>query len=148
VVQSGVSSAIRVLEHELDTILFDRDRHRVVLTDAGRVLLPEARATLAAAQAARDAIREAAAGLRREVRFEVADFVTAASLVRNGLGVAFLPESFAASVADLPAIRVVGAQLNWPVSIATAAGRPLSAAGRAFLGELMAAAPGPAHPPD
>src|SRR5712671_4636716 len=64
VVQSGVSSAIRALEHELDTILFDRDRHRVALTDAGRVLLPEARATLAAAQAARDAIREAHAGLR------------------------------------------------------------------------------------
>lgn len=32
----------------------------------------------------------AAAGLEREVRFEVADFVTAASPVRNGLGVAFL----------------------------------------------------------
>jgi DNA-binding transcriptional LysR family regulator len=268
VVQSGVSSAIRALEHELDTILFDRDRHRVALTDAGRVLLPEARATLAAAQAARDAIREAHAGLRgtltigtmqsigrldlpallgrfyaahprvlvrlrlssagsaglaeevlsgnldlallslpgrppaglnltpvsaeplllacpprhalagrrqatlgelaaepfidftpgwgnrgvadrafaaagrrREVRFEVADFVTAASLVRNGLGVAFLPESFAASLPDLPLIRVAGTQLNWPVSIATAAGRPLSAAGRAFLAELTAAVP-------
>ena len=61
-VQSGVSSAIRALEHELETVLFDRDRHRVALTDAGRVLLPEARATLAAAQAARDAIREARAG--------------------------------------------------------------------------------------
>jgi DNA-binding transcriptional LysR family regulator len=60
--------------------------------------------------------------------------------VRNGLGVAFLPESFAASLPDLPTIRVAGAQLNWPVSIATAAGRPLSAAGRAFLAELMAAA--------
>jgi DNA-binding transcriptional LysR family regulator len=275
VVQSGVSSAIRALERELDTILFDRDRHRVALTDAGRVLLPEARATLAAAQAARDAIREAhaglrgtltigtmqsigrldlpallgrfyaahpgvlvrlrlssagsagladevlsgdldlalvslpgrppaglslapvsaeplllacpphhvlagrrqatlgqlaaepfvdftpgwgnrgvadrafaAAGLRREVRFEVADFVTAASLVRNGLGVAFLPESFAASLPDLPAIRVAGTQLTWPVSIATAAVRPLSAAGRAFLAELMAAVPEPAHQPD
>ena len=40
----------------------------------------------------------ATAGLGREVRFEVADFGTAASLVRNGLGVAFLPESFAASL--------------------------------------------------
>ena len=48
----------------------------------------------------------AAAGLGCEVRFEVADFVTAASLVRNGLGVAFLPESFAASLPDLPTIRV------------------------------------------
>ena len=50
----------------------------------------------------------AAAGLEREVRFEVANFVTAASLVRNGLGVAFLPESFAASLPGLPSIRVAG----------------------------------------
>jgi DNA-binding transcriptional LysR family regulator len=90
----------------------------------------------------------AAAGLEREVRFEVADFVTAASLVRNGLGVAFLPESFAAGLPDLPTVRIAGAQLSWPVSVATAARRPLSAAGRAFLAELMAAARGPAHPAD
>lgn len=64
VVQSGVSSAIQGLERELGTALFDRDRHRVTLTDAGRALLPEARATLAAAQAAADAVAEAAAGLR------------------------------------------------------------------------------------
>jgi DNA-binding transcriptional LysR family regulator len=272
-VQSGVSSAIQALEHELDAVLFNRDRHRVALTDAGRALLPEARAALAAAQAARDAVGEARAGLRgtltigtmqstgrldlpallgafyaahpgvlvrlrlssagsaglagevlsgdlnlallslpgrppaglnltpvsgellllvcpphhalarrqqaslvqlageafidfapgwgnravvdrafaaagleREVRFEVADFVTAASLVRNGLGVAFLPESFAAGLPDLPTVRIAGAQLSWPVSVATAARRPLSAAGRAFLAELMAAARGPAHP--
>ena len=274
-VQSGVSSAIQALEHELDAVLFNRDRHRVALTDAGRALLPEARAALAAAQAARDAVGEARAGLRgtltigtmqstgrldlpallgafyaahpgvlvrlrlssagsvglagevlsgdlnlallslpgrppaglnltpvgdellllacpphhalarrqqaslvqlageafidftpgwgnravvdrafaaagleREVRFEVADFVTAASLVRNGLGVAFLPESFAAGLPDLPTVRIAGAQLSWPVSVATAARRPLSAAGRAFLAELMAAARGPAHPAD
>jgi len=64
VVQSGVSSAIQGLERELGAALFDRDRHRVTLTDAGRVLLPEARATLAAAQAAADAVAETTAGLR------------------------------------------------------------------------------------
>ena len=80
----------------------------------------------------------------REVRFEVADFGTAASLVRNGLGVAFLPESFAVSLPELPTIRVAGAHLSWPVSVATTARRPLSRAGRAFLTELLAAAPGPA----
>ena len=64
VVQSGVSSAIQGLERELGAALFDRDRHRVTLTEAGRALLPEARATLAAAQAAADAVAEAAAGLR------------------------------------------------------------------------------------
>jgi DNA-binding transcriptional LysR family regulator len=64
VVQSGVSSAIQGLERELGATLFDRDRHRVTLTEAGRALLPEARATLAAAQAAAEAVAEAAAGLR------------------------------------------------------------------------------------
>jgi DNA-binding transcriptional LysR family regulator len=64
VVQSGVSSAIQGLERELGAALFDRDRHRVALTDAGHALLPEARATLAAAQAAQDAVAEARAGLR------------------------------------------------------------------------------------
>jgi len=64
VVQSGVSSAIQGLERELGASLFDRDRHRVTLTEAGRALLPEARATLTAAQAAADAVAEASAGLR------------------------------------------------------------------------------------
>ena len=64
VVQSAVSSAIQGLERELGAPLFDRDRHRVALTDAGQALLPEARATLAAAQAARDAVAQAQAGLR------------------------------------------------------------------------------------
>ena len=64
VVQSGVSSAIQGLEREVGAALFDRDRHRVTLTEAGRALLPEARATLAAAQAAADAVAETTAGLR------------------------------------------------------------------------------------
>jgi DNA-binding transcriptional LysR family regulator len=66
-VQSGVSSSIQGLERELAAVLFDRDRHRVALTDAGHALLPEARATLAAAQAARDAVGEARGGLRGTV---------------------------------------------------------------------------------
>jgi DNA-binding transcriptional LysR family regulator len=66
-VQSGVSSAVKALERDLGADLFDRDRHRVLLTDAGHVLLPEARATLAAAQAARDAVSEARGGLRGTV---------------------------------------------------------------------------------
>jgi DNA-binding transcriptional LysR family regulator len=67
VVQSGVSSAIQGLERELGAALFERDRHRVALTDAGQALLPEARATLAAAQAAREAVAEARGGLRGTV---------------------------------------------------------------------------------
>jgi DNA-binding transcriptional LysR family regulator len=64
VVQSAVSAGVRKLERELGAGLFDRSTHSVKLTDAGRALLPEARATLAAAQAARDAVDEARGGLR------------------------------------------------------------------------------------
>src|ERR1700733_9156643 len=67
VVQSAVSAGVRKLEKELDAMLFDRSTHSVKLTDAGRVLLPEARATLAAAQAAKDAVDEARRGLRGTV---------------------------------------------------------------------------------
>jgi DNA-binding transcriptional LysR family regulator len=67
VVQSAVSAGVRKLEQELGAMLFHRSTHRVELTDAGRALLPEARATLAAAQAARDAVDEARGGLRGTV---------------------------------------------------------------------------------
>ena len=67
VVQSAVSAGVRKLEKELGTTLFDRSTHTVRLSDAGGALLPEARATLAAAQAARDAVDEARGGLRGTV---------------------------------------------------------------------------------
>jgi DNA-binding transcriptional LysR family regulator len=67
VVQSAVSAGVRNLEKELGTMLFDRSTHTVKLTDSGRALLPEARATLAAAQAARDAVDEVHGGLRGTV---------------------------------------------------------------------------------
>src|SRR5438128_1066295 len=109
-VQSGVSSAIKALERDLGAALFDRDRHRVMLTGTGQVLLPEAPATMArlAAEPFIDyppgwgtrAFADqafAAAGLDREVLFEAAEFTVAINLVRGGLGVAFLPASVAAS---------------------------------------------------
>ena len=68
VVQSAVSAGVRNLEKELGVMLFDRSTHSVKLTDAGRALLPEARTTLAAAQAAKDAVDEARGGLRGTVR--------------------------------------------------------------------------------
>lgn len=67
VVQSAVSAGVRNLEKELGVRLFDRSTHRVKLTDAGRALLPEARVTLTAAQAAKDAVDEARGGLRGTV---------------------------------------------------------------------------------
>src|SRR3954470_9087378 len=71
VVQSAVSSGVRALERELGVTLFDRTTHRVELSDAGRALLPEARRTLAAAEAARDAIHQLRGGLRGTVRLGV-----------------------------------------------------------------------------
>ena len=67
-VQSAVSATVRALERELDVRLFDRTTHPVQLTSAGRLLLPEARRTLAAAAAARDVIDLAHGGLRGTVR--------------------------------------------------------------------------------
>jgi DNA-binding transcriptional LysR family regulator len=265
VVQSGVSSAIQGLERELGTALFDRDRHRVVLTEAGRALLPEARATLAAAQAAAEAVAGASAGLRgtlsigimlatgpvdmpallgrfhqqhpgvlvrlraapggsaelarevasgsldlallsipgqapagltvrplaseplalicdpehplagsadvtleslagehfidfpagwgtraivdraftaagleRQVSFEAGDYATTAGLVRHGLGVAFIPASAAAPLDGVARLTLSPAPLIWQISVATPAGRRLSAAGHAFVRELVA----------
>jgi DNA-binding transcriptional LysR family regulator len=265
VVQSAVSAAITRLERELDVPLFERSRRRVALTDAGVVLLPEARATLAAVQAARDAVaavrgglrgtisigtmvatgpvdlaevlgrfhaehqdvvvraRQAAegtrahirdlrdgsldlaiislagrppagitgwpvgserlillcppghrfadrdsvtldqiaddpfiefpagwgtravadrafagAGLQRSVHFEVTDYRTAVDMVRNGLGVVFMPESAAGRVTGLPRLAVTGAPLTWTVFIAVASGRRLSAAAEALLSDLRA----------
>lgn len=56
IVQSALSTSIRNLERELGADLFDRTGRRVVLTEAGRALLPQARALLAGADAARDAV--------------------------------------------------------------------------------------------
>jgi DNA-binding transcriptional LysR family regulator len=63
-VQSGLSSSIRSLEHELGAELFVRTTRGVRLSDAGRALLPEARRVLAAAASARDAV-DAVQGLVR-----------------------------------------------------------------------------------
>lgn len=84
VVQSAVSAGVRTLERELGTALFDRSTHQVALTDAGRALLPEARATLAAARAAQEAVEQVRGGLRGTVRVGTmqADALVGISLAR------------------------------------------------------------------
>ncbi|KES06856.1 LysR family transcriptional regulator [Streptomyces toyocaensis] len=62
IVQSALSTSIRNLERELGAELFDRTGRRVVLTEAGRALLPRARALLAGERSAREAVA-AVAGL-------------------------------------------------------------------------------------
>src|SRR6266851_3878155 len=55
--QSALSTSIRSLERELGSPLFVRTTRTVALTDAGRVLLDEARRTLAAAASARESVQ-------------------------------------------------------------------------------------------
>lgn len=71
VVQSGVSTAIRALEREVGAPLFDRDSRHVTLTGAGAAMLPSARAALAAARAAHDAVQESHGELHGTVTFGI-----------------------------------------------------------------------------
>jgi DNA-binding transcriptional LysR family regulator len=71
VVQSALSVSIRSLERDLGVRLFDRNTHRVELTDSGRALVPAARRALAAADAARDAVAAVQGGLRGTIRIGI-----------------------------------------------------------------------------
>lgn len=71
IVQSGLSASIRGLERELGTRLFTRSTRQVTLTEAGRVLLTEARRVLAAAEAARDAVAAVRGLLRGRLRIGI-----------------------------------------------------------------------------
>lgn len=67
-VQSTVSAAIRALETELRTPLFERSTRAVALSPAGAALLPEAKAALDAFDRARAAVEETTTGLRGSLR--------------------------------------------------------------------------------
>src|SRR3979490_507345 len=81
-VQSALSVSIRSLERELGSRLFKRTTHPAELTDAGGALLVEARRTLAAAEAARDAVAAVHGGVRGTVRVGIMNSL--ASLVDLG----------------------------------------------------------------
>jgi DNA-binding transcriptional LysR family regulator len=60
--QPPLSMQIRALEDELGTLLFKRDRRNVALTEAGRVLLTEARNVLLQIEHARNAVQRVGRG--------------------------------------------------------------------------------------
>src|SRR5581483_719951 len=72
IVQSGLSTSIRSLEAELGTQLFRRTTRRVMLTPAGRALLPHARRVLASVREAIDSVSEAEGVLRGTVAIGMA----------------------------------------------------------------------------
>ncbi|TDD15504.1 LysR family transcriptional regulator [Nonomuraea diastatica] len=79
----------------------------------------------------------AAAGLRRTVHTEIIDFTMAQSLVREQLGVTFIPASAVWTDPLLVAIDVDPA-IIWTARLAHSTSRPLSAAAAALAVELKA----------
>lgn len=67
-------------------------------------------------------------GLRRDVRIETSDTNDAAALVRNGLGVGFLPKYLVQDQVGIHWIAVHDVAFDMSVSVATYPGRVLSAA--------------------
>ena len=67
----------------------------------------------------------------------MADYRTAAGLVGNGLGVAFVPASAARGLDGVARVPV-SPELDWRIMVATSSSRRASAAARAFLAELLA----------
>jgi DNA-binding transcriptional LysR family regulator len=76
VAQPGVSAQIRRLENELGQPLIDRSAHPLRPTEAGSAVLPYARAALAAADGARNAIDELAGLVRGHVALGTVTAVT------------------------------------------------------------------------
>lgn len=68
IVQSALSMQIRALEEELETPLFTRTSRKVVLTEAGEILVVEAQRTLGQAQRAKEVVQQSARGETGSVR--------------------------------------------------------------------------------
>lgn len=80
-----------------------------------------------------------AVGVTRRVAVEITNLAEGADYVRHGLGIALLPQ-FVPVRDDLARITVTAANLTWRVSLAVPAGRSPSAAARALVAMIDAAA--------
>ncbi|MEV6624866.1 LysR family transcriptional regulator [Amycolatopsis sp. NPDC051106] len=77
-----------------------------------------------------------AAGITSDTPYEVADYDTAAGLVRNRLGVVLLPATPAGRYPDLRAVAVTPA-MTWTLALATPARFPPSSAAAALAETLL-----------
>jgi DNA-binding transcriptional LysR family regulator len=75
----------------------------------------------------------AAAGVPRRVTIEITDIGTGPAHVCHGLGIALLPRFVLAGEDGVAVVRVTGADLVWPLSLAIADDRTPGAAARALI---------------
>lgn len=84
------------------------------------------------------------AAISRNVAIQVTDISTGADYVRHGLGIALLPRFIIGSPPGLTSRTVTGADLQWPLSLATSTARTSGAAVHALI-ELLQNHLNPTH---
>jgi DNA-binding transcriptional LysR family regulator len=100
--QSAVSSAISLLEQQFGLNLFHRVGRGIVLTEAGRFLLPEARVMLARARSVEDAVKEFSSLTRGRITIHASQTISSY----------FLPPRLARFHAIYPGIELVVVAAN------------------------------------
>jgi len=78
-----------------------------------------------------------AAGVGRDVRFEVTEPAVAYGLIRNGLAIGFVPEMVLVAADDLVVVDVDGIDLALPLSLATPSRRALPSAAAALVEDIL-----------
>ncbi|MFF0863604.1 LysR family transcriptional regulator [Nonomuraea sp. NPDC003560] len=162
IVQSALSTSVRKLERELGADLFERTGRRPVLTPAGHAFLPAARALLADAAAAGDAVSAVSGLATGRVAIGTIQTLTSVDLpaelaafhrLRPGIQisvrdapVAGLLDALLARELDLAYLALDGAELpaglavfdSWEEELVlmTSPDHRLAGAGRALLSEL------------
>jgi DNA-binding transcriptional LysR family regulator len=82
-VQSAVSQSVRTMETTQGVELFDRSRKTPVLTEAGRVLVAQARQVLRQAELFESIAKEIAAGLEPELTLAVDNFLPTQPVIES-----------------------------------------------------------------